>query len=181
MCYKVALFKHEQALCLKLSWDSSDILEETFILRQIQPFESNIKKRLIKAPKIYFRDSGLLHQLLEIQDFDHLLGHPAFGASWEGFVIENILSNCHEWKHSFYRDSHGNELDLILEKGGKKVAIECKASKAPTLEKGFWNSLKALQIKEAWVIAPVEDCYEIKKGVRVTGLQHFLANSQSEC
>lgn len=151
-----------------------DILEETFILRQIQPIENNGKKRLIKAPKMYFRDSGLLHQLLDISDFDHLLGHPVFGASWEGFVIENIITHCRGWKYSFYRDSHGNELDLILEKGGRRIAIECKASKAPDLEKGFWNSLEALNISEAWIIAPIEERYEIKKGITVAGLQDFL-------
>lgn len=156
-----------------------DILEETFVLRQIQPLELNIKKRLIKAPKVYFRDSGLLHQLLEIKNFDHLLGHPVFGASWEGFVIENILTHCRGWNYSFYRDSHGNELDLILEKGEKKIAIECKASKAPDLGKGFWNSLEILKIKEVWIIAPLEHHYELKKGVKVAGLQSFLDTVES--
>ena len=151
-----------------------DILEWTFIIRQLRPFETNTKKRLIKSPKLYLRDSGLLHQLLEIQDFDHLLGHPAFGASWEGFVIENIITHCHGWKYSFYRDSHGNELDLILEKGRRTIAIECKASKAPVPGKSFWNSLDVLGIKEAWLIAPIQDHYEIKKGVKVAGLQAFL-------
>lgn len=153
-----------------------DILEETFILRQIQPFEANLKKRLIKSPKVYFRDSGILHQLLQIQDFDHLLGHPVFGASWEGFVIENIITHCRGWKFSFYRDSHGNELDLILENGRKRIAIECKASKAPDPGKGFWTSLSDLDIKNAWIIAPIEDSYEIKKGVKVVSLQSFLSN-----
>ncbi|CAM2837270.1 hypothetical protein SAMN05444143_101823 [Flavobacterium succinicans] len=105
-----------------------DLLEQTFILRTLPPYEVNVKKRLVKAPKVFVRDSGLLHQLLAISDFNALLGHPVFGASWEGVVIENILVNYPDWDCYFYRTATGDELDLVLEKGMQRLAIECKAS-----------------------------------------------------
>jgi predicted AAA+ superfamily ATPase len=88
-------------------------MEQTFVLRSLKPFAKNIKKRLVKSPKIYVRDSGLLHRLLKIDDFNTLLGNPVFGASWEGMVIENIISSLHDCDFSFYRSATGDELDLI--------------------------------------------------------------------
>ncbi|MGI6571977.1 MAG: ATP-binding protein [Fermentimonas sp.] len=90
-----------------------DLMEQTFVLRSLKPFAKNIKKRLVKSPKIYVRDSGLLHRLLKIDDFNTLLGNPVFGASWEGMVIENIISSLHDCDFSFYRSATGDELDLI--------------------------------------------------------------------
>ncbi|ODS32149.1 MAG: hypothetical protein SCARUB_02710 [Candidatus Scalindua rubra] len=145
------------------------------MVRIIPPHEPNLKKRLIKSPKVYIRDSGILHSLLEIENFDNLMGHPVYGASWEGFVIENILSKLPKWNASFYRTSSGTEVDLILEKGKKKIAVECKASSAPQISKGFWNALEYLAIKEAWIISPVKEKYPIRKNVTVTPLEMFLS------
>ncbi|HHJ53523.1 MAG TPA: ATP-binding protein, partial [Caldithrix abyssi] len=94
-----------------------DVLQKTYLIRILQPFHSNIKKRLIKSPKIYFRDSGILTALLGIKDFNDLLGHPIFGSSWETFALENILSELSDWQGNFYRASGGAEIDLILSKG----------------------------------------------------------------
>ncbi|MBM4352041.1 MAG: ATP-binding protein [Deltaproteobacteria bacterium] len=151
-----------------------DMLEQSFVLRVLRPYESNLKKRLIKSPKIYIRDSGILHALLGIETHNDLLGHPVYGASWEGMVIENILSLLPNWKASFYRTSSGSEIDLILEKGNKHVAIECKGSTAPNLSRGFWNTVSELELKEVWVVAPVKEAYPIEKGVMVAPPLHLI-------
>lgn len=144
-----------------------DMLEQSFVLRVLRPYESNLKKRLIKSPKIYIRDSGILHALLGIETHNDLLGHPVYGASWEGLVIENILSLLPNWKASFYRTSSGSEIDLIIEKGNKRVAIECKGSTSPNLNRGFWIAVSELKFKEVWVVAPVKEAYPIEKGIMV--------------
>jgi len=151
-----------------------DLLSQTFLLKILYPIHVNLKKRLIKSPKIFIRDSGLLHTLLDIETMNDLLGHPVYGSSWEGFVIENILTEFPEWKSSFYRTSTGSEIDLILEKGMRKIAIECKASSAPHIGKGFWNALDDLNIEEAWIIAPVSEAYPISKNVKVASLDLFI-------
>ena len=98
-----------------------DLLEQTYMIRRLNPYFSNTKKRLVKAPKIYIRDSGILHSLLGIENIEELLSHPGIGTSWESFALENILSSISSrWKNSFYRSSSGTEIDLILEKGLKK-------------------------------------------------------------
>jgi predicted AAA+ superfamily ATPase len=144
-----------------------DMLEQSFVLRVLRPYESNLKKRLIKSPKIYIRDSGILHALLGIETHNDLLGHPVYGASWEGLVIENILSLLPNWKASFYRTSSGSEIDLIIEKGNKCVAIECKGSTSPNLNRGFWIAVSELKFREVWVVAPVKEAYPIEKGIMV--------------
>ncbi len=99
--------------------DYIDLFEQTYMIRSLPPYEVNLKKRIVKSSKVYIRDSGLLHTLLEIQDFNALMGHPVFGASWEGFALENILGAIESWRSFFYRTSSGSEVDLILEKGRK--------------------------------------------------------------
>tara|TARA_R110000850_G_scaffold275701_1_gene415551 strand:+ start:1606 stop:2781 length:1176 start_codon:yes stop_codon:yes gene_type:complete len=151
-----------------------DLLEHTFIVRTLPAFESNIKKRLIKSPKLFIRDSGLIHQLLAIETYNDLLGHPVFGSSWEGLVVENVISRMEGWKASFYRSSTGNEIDLILEKGQKRLAIECKASSSPKLTKGFWQSLAVVKPDKVYVVAPVADAYYIKNEVLICNPMHLL-------
>ena len=151
-----------------------DILEQTFVLRVLSPYYSNGKKRLVKSPKIYIRDTGLLHTLLRVEQMNELLGHPGIGASFETVVIENIIQKFPRYDAFFYRDSSGNEIDLLLVKGMKKIAIEIKSSTAPKLEKGFWNSVKFLKPDEMWVIAQVDSTYPGKDGVKITNLESFL-------
>lgn len=151
-----------------------DILEQTFVIRVLRPFFSNEKKRLIKSPKIYIRDTGLLHTLLKIEDINELLGHPVTGNSFETMVIENVLKKYSRYDAYFFRDSSGNEIDLLLVKGLKKIAIEIKSSTAPKLEKGFWNAVNFIKPDEMWLIAQVDSSYPGKDGVKITNLDLFL-------
>ena len=151
-----------------------DLMEQTFIIRSLPPYEKNIKKRLIKSSKIYVRDSGLLHRLLQISDFNSLMGNPVFGSSWEGFVIENIISSLHDCKFSFYRSAVGDELDLIIERANRTIAVECKASSAPQVTKGFWNAIETVQPDKTYIVAPVMLSYPFKEQVEVCGLSDFL-------
>lgn len=151
-----------------------DLMEQTFILRSLKPFVKNIKKRLIKSPKLYVRDSGLLHRLLRIDDFNSLLGNPVFGASWEGMVIENIISSLRDCDFSFYRSATGDELDLIIEQGGKTIAVECKASSAPQVTKGFWRALEIVKPDKTYIVAPVSSPYPFEKDVEICNLSYFL-------
>jgi len=144
-----------------------DLLEQTFVVRTLQPWSGNTKKRLIKAPKVYVRDSGLLHALLDIESMAQLFSHPVYGASSEGFVIENILSQLPRWQASFYRTSSGSELALVLEKAGKRIAIEIKSSTSPKLGRGNWSALETLQPNHSFVVAPVEASYPLQQGVMV--------------
>ena len=143
------------------------ILEQTYMIRLLPPAEANLKKRLVKSPKIYLRDSGILHGLLNIEQYDLLLANPIGGASWEGFVIENIISEYDRFNPAFLRTSNGAEIDLILERAGQRHIFECKLSKAPKPSRGFYSLIDEIRPKSAWVIAPVDEPYEIKKGVYV--------------
>lgn len=138
-----------------------DILEETFIARRLQPYYTNIKKRLIKAPKVYIRDSGILHSLLRIRDIEDLMGNPSAGRSWEGFVVEQIIGLLPEgWSYFFYRTSAGAEIDVLLvDKKNKPVAVEIKYSASPKAERGFWNALEDLSCRKAFIVYPGEETY----------------------
>lgn len=155
-----------------------DILEKTFIIRVLKPFTVNVRKRMIKSPKIYFRDSGVFHQLIRVNTFNELMGHPFYGASWEGYALENIISSLPEYEFSFYRTATGVEIDLIMQKGNKLIAVEFKASRAPQPGKGFYEALNDLQIDEAWIVCPIDENYQIKQNVRVSGLKHFIINQK---
>ena len=151
-----------------------DLFEQCYIIRVLQPYEKKIKKRIVKTPKLYFRDSGILHSLINVASFNELMGNIAFGASWEGYAIENIITMLPDWKHSFYRTSTGDEIDLIIEKGNKKIAIEFKISSAPKLSKGFWNSIEDLEITEAFIVTPNENSFKIKDNVTITNLNDCI-------
>lgn len=149
-----------------------EIFEKNFLIRIVQPFYGNIKKRLVKSPKIYLRDSGFTHALLGIDSYESLLGHPAYGGSWEGFAIENILNHYQGYRYSFMRTSNGSEIDLVLERGKRKIAIEIKASSAPSLSQGFWNSLDVLKVDMAFVVGLVTESYLVKENVMVVPLNY---------
>lgn len=153
-----------------------DLLEQTFILRTLQPFEINMKKRLVKSPKVFVRDTGLLHRLLQIDDFNALLGNPVFGTSWEGLVIENICSSLRDCRFSFYRSATGDELGLIIQKGKKIVAIECKATTAPKLNKGFWRAMETVKPDLTYIVAPVTEQYPLAKNITVSSLANTIEN-----
>ncbi len=151
-----------------------DILENTYIIRQLRPFHTNTKKRLIKSPKIYIRDSGLLHQLLGIESYNDLLGHPAIGESFESYVITSIINNFPHYQASFYRSSSGAEIDLVLEKGPKKICIEIKASSTPKLTQGFFEGLKVIKPQQAYVVANIKESYPIKEDILALPLTELI-------
>lgn len=144
-----------------------DILGATFIIRQLQPYHLNIKKRLIKSPKVYIRDTGLLHALLNIESLDNLQSHPVVGSSWEGFVIEQIPEVLPEGTPLyFYRTVAGAEIDLLVfDKTNQPLAIEIKYSLSPKVEKGFWIAFQDLSCKKGFVVYPGNEYYPIGKNV----------------
>lgn len=156
-----------------------DLLVDTMLVRRLEPHFVNVGKRLVKSPKVYLRDSGLLHNLLGIRSVDDLQGNPIAGASWEGFVIEQICSLAPEGSHfSFYRTAAGAELDLVLETGRRKLGFEIKFSVSPAPSKGFWTALDDLGLEHAYVVAPVHDSYPLAANVDVVSvpmLKHLLA------
>ncbi|HMA76612.1 MAG TPA: ATP-binding protein [Candidatus Krumholzibacteriaceae bacterium] len=156
-----------------------DILTKSFMIRVLPPFISNVKKRLVKSPKVYIRDSGILNSLLEICDFNQLLGHPVFGASWEGIVIENILSNIKNCSFGFYRTSAGAEIDLVVSRQNRTIGIECKASTSPQVTRGFWNAKKDLKLDECLIVSPVDEGYPIAGGVSVCTLRGAVEKVQN--
>jgi predicted AAA+ superfamily ATPase len=143
------------------------------MIRLLPPFSGNLKKRLIRSPKMYIRDSGILHALLGLESFEEVMGHHLYGASWEGVAVENVIHNFPRWNPTFYRTSDGTELDLVLEKANKRIVFEFKATKAPELGRGFWNSLDQLEPLSAFIIAPVDESYPVAKNVIVAPLNQI--------
>ena len=145
-----------------------DTLVDTMMLRRLPPHLVNVGKRLVKSPKVYVRDSGLLHALLGLASVQDLQGHPVAGASWEGFVIEQVAAALPaDAQLGFYRTAAGTELDLVVEHRGRKLGLEIKFSSAPKPLKGFWQALQDLQLDGAWVVAPVPRRYPLASGVDV--------------
>lgn len=146
-----------------------DILCETFMLRQLPPCHTNVKKQLVKSPKVYLRCCGLLHSLLKINDWDTLQAHPILGASWEGFCIEQILAAIpRQWDVSFYRTRSGAEMDLVIHPVSMQppIAVEIKASTAPKLTKGNFSAHADLAPRATYVVYPGRDSYPMAEGVQ---------------
>ena len=146
-----------------------NILEKTYMARVLYPLFTNLKKRLVKRPKVYLRDTGILHALLEIRSENELFGHPVYGNSWESYALEQTCSALLEWRPSFYRTEKGAEIDLVLEKGLRRVAVESKASSAPKPARGLYHAMQDLEITEAYIVAPLpeETTYPARNGVTV--------------
>lgn len=153
-----------------------DILTDFYMVRQIQPWAGNTKKRLVKSPKIYLRDSGILHKLLNISSFEDLLGHPVIGASWEGFVIENIIIQLSgKWQYSYYRTITQTEIDLVLEGPDQQIwAIEVKRSSAPKVGKGFYLACDDIKVTNKFVIYSGTERYPMSNHTEAIGLTDFL-------
>jgi predicted AAA+ superfamily ATPase len=155
-----------------------DHLEGAFMVRKLPPYYVNSKKRLIKSPKVYLRDSGLLHYLLDISKSSDLPFHPQVGYSWEGYAIEQIIQLLpHTIQACFYRTHDGSEMDLVLVKGIKPLAcIEIKLTTSPSLTKGMTESIKDLKCRHNYIITPSQDAsYPLNKQVTAIGLHEFLA------
>ena len=152
-----------------------ELLNGAFMVRVLPPMHANLKKRLVKSPKVYIRDSGILHTMLGLETAYDLFGHPVYGASWEGCVVENILANVKpQVKTSFYRTAKGAEIDLVLEKGDSRLAVECKASSAPGVSRRFHTAVQDIDATHAFVVAPVEDLYPIAENIEVASLEKCL-------
>ncbi|HCS20714.1 MAG TPA: ATPase [Bacteroidetes bacterium] len=159
-----------------------ELLEDLLLVRTLRPWSGNIKKRLVKSPKIYIRDSGLTHALLGLTTTEELLGHPIVGSSWEGFAIENILSSLPDgYTAWFYRTSAGAEIDLVLEHGyQKRIAIEIKRSLTPTVTKGFHLGCDDLKVSARYLVYPGNERYPISNNITVIPLQEMFAELKSQ-
>ena len=155
-----------------------DLLVDLLLVRRLRPFHANVKKRLVKSPKVYVRDSGIVHALLGIENHDALTGHPVVGPSWEGFVIENLLAVAPpRTMASFYRTQAGAEIDLLLELPGRRGpwAIEIKRSLSGSLGKGFHHACEDVRPERAFLVHPGEERYPIAKDVEAVGLREMVS------
>jgi predicted AAA+ superfamily ATPase len=151
-----------------------DLLVDLLLVRRLEPWHSNIGKRLVKSPRVYVRDSGLVHTLLGLMTTDDVLGHPVAGASWEGFVIESLIATAPEGTRSnFYRTAAGAEIDLLLTlPGGGIWAFEVKRSTAPKVERGFHHACADLSPERRIVVYPGEEAFPLRDGIEVMSLAH---------
>jgi predicted AAA+ superfamily ATPase len=152
-----------------------DLMVDLLLVRRLPPHLPNAGKRLVRSPKVYVRDSGLLHALLGLADKEAVLGHPVAGPSWEGMTIENILAAAgaggHQVQASFYRTGHGAEIDLILSwPGGGEWAVEIKRSLTPTVERGFHSALADLKPERALIVYPGQERYRIRPAIEAVGV-----------
>lgn len=156
-----------------------DMLEAVFMVRQLQPWHAHLQKRQVKAPKIYFRDSGLLHYLLGIRSPLDLQTHPKSGASWEGYVVEEVLKIVAPDEAYFWATHNGAELDLLLLKQGRKLGVECKRVDAPRLTPSMKAALEDLQLDLLAVIYPGNRSYPLADQVRVVPLEALAAQGEA--
>jgi uncharacterized protein len=147
-----------------------DILTGAFMLRQLQPWFQNTSKRLVRSPKVYLHDSGLFHSLLNIPDTHTLFGHPKVGASWEGFVIDQVVSLLHLTEAYFWATHNGAELDLLFFHKGKRYGVEIKFSEAPETTRSMNIALNELGLEHLWVIYPGEQTYPVHERISVLSI-----------
>lgn len=154
-----------------------DVLTGAFMVRQLQPWYANIGKRQVRAPKVYLRDSGLLHTLLDLHDWYSLLAHPRVGASWEGFVIEQVLQSVRPSEAYFWATHSGAELDLLFFRRGKRYGVEAKFSEAPSVTRSMHIACADLGLDHLWVVHPGPHTYPITEKITacaITDLGNLL-------
>jgi predicted AAA+ superfamily ATPase len=144
-----------------------DLFTGLLVVRQLQPWHENLNKRQVKAPKVYIRDTGLLHVLLGIRTEKELFTHPRIGASWEGYVVEEVLGQLQPDQAYFWATHQGAELDLLLFKNGRRLGIEIKRADAPTLTPSMRSALADLKLEQLVVLYPGSLAYELEPRVRV--------------
>lgn len=156
-----------------------DLMVDLLLVRRLEPWVSNAGKRLVKSPRVFVRDSGLVHALLGLGDLDALLGHPVAGPSWEGFVIENLISAAGDRASaSFYRSAGGAEVDLVLDwPGGPRWAIEVKRSLSPRVGRGFRSAAEDISPDKRFVVYPGEERYPVSGEVEAVGLRELVADA----
>jgi len=150
-----------------------DILDGVFMIRQLKPWHENLKKRQVKSPKIYFRDSGLLHQMLGIRTMKDLLLHPKCGASWEGYIIEEILTTAEPDDAFFWATHAGAELDLLLIKDNRRIGIEIKRADAPVLTPSMRTAMSDLGLERLLVLYPGVKKYSLARKIDVVPVAGF--------
>jgi len=151
-----------------------DILTGTFMIRQLQPWHENLGKRQVKAPKIYLRDSGILHALLNLPDFQTLQGYPRVGASWEGFAIEQVLQIIKSSQAFFWATHSGAEIDLFFIHHGRRYGIECKFSETPKMTKSMNQAIESLNLTHLWVIYPGDHPYPLSKQISAWPMKNIV-------
>ena len=158
----------------------TDLMVDLQLVRRLAPWSGNVGKRLVKAPKVYVRDSGIVHALLDLETWNDVLGHPVAGPSYEGFVIENLIQCAGpRWRPYFYRTHDGAEIDLLLERGGQpEIAIEIKKSSAPTLDKGFGIACDDLKVLQRYVVYPGKETYPVRHDAQAIGLAELARQMQ---
>lgn len=153
-----------------------DFLEGAFMVNRLSSFATNVKKRIVKAPKIYVTDTGLMHRLIGLNNYDELFGSPLLGASWETYAIQQIQADLPEDLETYYYRTHaGTEVDLVLTKGFKPHGcIEIKFSSTPSLSKGFQIGIDDLETNNNFIIVPQGESYQLRKDITVINLRSFL-------
>ena len=148
-----------------------DFLEQAYLIRRLQPYFPNVKKRLVKSPKLYLRDTGILHELLGIKTYEQLLSHPILGSSWETYIVEQIqVLSPRGHQFYYYRTQNGAEMDLVITRGGQvQSVVEIKHNKSPRLTKGFYSAAEDLGADRRFVVAPVEGVQRTKSGEWLIG------------
>ncbi len=152
-----------------------DALSGALVVRVLEPWYENVGKRLVKSPKVYIRDSGLLHTLLGIGDRRQLDGHPVVGGSWEGFIIEQLLSQLPKARAYYWRTQAGAELDLLLFLKGRRIGIEIKRADAPKMTASMGSALEDLELNRLLVIYPGSVRYTLRPKVEVMSLAQCVA------
>lgn len=151
-----------------------DLLAAAYVVRQLPPWFENISKRQVRAPKIYVRDSGLLHALLALRNRDDLFRHPKLGASWEGYALEQTLA-LHGFDNAYFWATHaGAELDLMLIRGGRRIGFEFKCADAPVMTKSFHVALEDLGLKKAYIVYPGDRRYPVHKKVEALPIRELV-------
>lgn len=151
-----------------------DLLTGVFMLRQLAPWFENLGKRQVKAPKVYVRDTGLLHTLLGITSRRDLENHPKVGASWEGYAVEEVLKALRPDEAYYWATYNGAELDLLLFKNGRRIGVECKRADAPTLTASMRIAVADLKLNQLFVVYPGEKTYTLARNVEVVPLTKFV-------
>lgn len=159
-----------------------ELLEGAFMVRVLQPWFTNLGKRLVKSPRVYLRDSGMLHHLLGLVEMDDLLHHPRYGASWEGFALEQTLLAHGEREAYFYRTQRGAELDLLLLRRGRRWGFEFKCTETPRTTKSMHIVKADLELEHLWVVYPGELEYQLADGITalpVTRVHELVLQTQT--
>jgi len=165
------------ALSDKTVRSNLDVLTQTYMVRQVQPCFANISKRQVKPPKIYLRDSGILHSLLGIEDSTGLESHPKVGASWEGFALEQVLRLSDAPDAYFWATQSGAELDLLLFRNGRRIGYEFKYLEQPSVTKSMRIAIQELDLDELFIICRGKDRILLEHGLEIVGLESLRGES----